>query len=46
MDIPFAHFKPESLDDPLDTSQLKRIAIVAIEKEFQADVAVSRLEFY
>jgi hypothetical protein len=46
VDIPFEQFKPESLKKSLNASQLKRIAIVAIGKELQADVAVSRLEFY
>lgn len=46
VEIPFEQFKPQGLREPLDTSRLERIAIVAIEKEFQADVAVSRLEFY
>jgi len=44
--IPFAEFKPQSLKKKLKTNKLKRIAIVAAHKAFQADVAVSRLEFY
>ena len=46
VEIPFDRFKPESLDDPLNAQKLARIAIVGIEKEFNADVAISRLEFY
>ena len=46
IEIPFDLFRPESLDDPLNVQKLIRIAIVGIEKEFKADVAVSRLEFY
>jgi hypothetical protein len=46
IDIPFDRFKPENLGKALNPRKLKRIAIVAIKKEFQADVAVSRLEFY
>jgi len=46
IDIPFDQFRPESLKKVLNPQKLKRIAIVAIKKAFQADVAVSRLEFY
>ncbi|MFC2141781.1 CIA30 family protein [Acidobacteriota bacterium] len=46
VEIPFGRFKPESLDDPLNAQKLARIAIVGIGKEFKADVAVYRLEFY
>lgn len=46
VDLPFDGFKPENLQAKLDTRGLERIAVVAIGKEFEADVAVSRLEFY
>lgn len=46
VEIPFEKFEPEGLDKNLNTGELTRIAIVAIKKEFKADVAVSRLEFY
>ena len=46
IDIPFDQFRPESLKKVLNPRKLKRIAIVAINKAFEADVAVSRLEFY
>jgi hypothetical protein len=46
IEIPFDRFKPENLKSPMDTRKLERIAVVAIGEEFQADVAVSRLEFY
>lgn len=46
VEIPFQHFKPENLRGKLNAKKLGRIAIVAIKKEFQADIAVSRLEFY
>lgn len=46
VDIPFSQFQPESLGKPLNPRKLKRIAIVAIGKEFESDVAVSRLAFY
>lgn len=44
--LPFEGFKPEFFEAKLDTRTLKRVAIVAIKKEMQADIAVSRIEFY
>ena len=44
--IPFASFTKENLEIGLDSSRLKRIAIVGAWENFEADVAVSRLEFY
>jgi hypothetical protein len=46
LEIPFADFKPEGMQDSLDTTTLLRMAIVAAWKDFEADVAVARLEFY
>ena len=46
VDIPFADFQPKNLRRPLDSSRLLRIALVAIDRKFRADVAVSGLEFY
>ena len=48
VELPFSEFKGESfkLSAALDPGKLKTIAIVAIKKAFQADVAVSHLEFY
>jgi len=46
VEIPFQQFKPENLRGHLNAKKLRRIAIVAIKKEFQADIAVSPLEFY
>lgn len=46
IEIPFDRFKPESLESKLDARDLERIALVAIGEEMEADVAVSRLEFY
>lgn len=45
-DIPFSDFVPESLEAELRPDRLVRIAVVAIKKEFKADIAVARLEFY
>jgi hypothetical protein len=46
VEIPFQNFKPENFNGQLNAKKLRRIGIVAIKKEFQADIAVSRLEFY
>jgi hypothetical protein len=46
VEIPFEQFKPENFNAQLNAKKLRRIGIVAIKKEFQADIAVSRLEFY
>lgn len=44
--IPFTLFKPYSLRNPLNTRTLKSIAIVAIGREFQADIFVDEIAFY
>ena len=46
LEIPFSDFKPEGLQEALNTAALLRIAVVAAWQEFTADVAISRLEFY
>jgi hypothetical protein len=46
VELPFDRFKPENLRARLDTRNLERIALVAIGEEMDADVSVSRLEFY
>jgi hypothetical protein len=45
-ELPFSDFEPENIRTELKPGQLVRIAIVAIKKEFKADIAVARLEFY
>ena len=45
-ELPFSDFEPENLRTELKPDQLVRIAVVAIKKEFKADIAVARLEFY
>ena len=45
-ELPFTDFEPEGIRTELKPAQLLRIAIVAIKKEFKADIAVARLEFY
>ena len=44
--IPFEKFQPVSLKKKLDRSRLKSIAIVAIKKEFKADILVDQISFY
>jgi peptide methionine sulfoxide reductase msrA/msrB len=44
--IPFGSFKPNSLTKPLDIKALKTIAIVAINKQFEADIYVDKIGFY
>jgi peptide methionine sulfoxide reductase msrA/msrB len=44
--IPFTLFRPYSLRSPLNTRTLKNIAIVAIGREFEADIFVDEIAFY
>jgi len=46
IEIPFSRFIPENFRTDLDTAQLTRVAVVAAKKVYEADVAVSRIEFY
>ena len=46
IDVPFSAFKPASLGTPLNPAKLRSVALVAIKKQMQADVALSRIEFY
>ena len=46
VDLPFDKFVPAALKAKLDPAKLLRIAVVASGKEFQADIAVSRIEFF
>lgn len=46
IDIPFDRFEPQALSASLDKTALVRIAIVGAKKEYAAEVAISRLEFY
>jgi len=46
VDLPFDRFEPENLGTKVDPAKLERVAVVAIGEEFEADIAVSRLEFY
>ena len=44
--IPFEEFIPFALNQPLDTSRLKTIAVAAIKKEIQADIYIDDITFY
>lgn len=44
--LPFADFKPYRTSEPLDTSRLTRIGIVAIGREFKADICIGKLGLY
>lgn len=44
--LPFADFERHRTDLRLDLSQVKRIGLLAIGREFDADLAVSRVSFY
>ena len=48
VELPFEEFQPESfwMSATLNPAKLKSIGIVAIEKEFEADVAVASIELY
>ena len=44
--IPFAAFEPHRTDAPFDPSRLRRIGILAIGSEFEADIAVAGIGLY
>ena len=44
--IPWADFKPNGLDVPLDSSRVNRIAILGWMREFHADIALARIALY
>ena len=44
--IPFDDFTPHRHDLSLDPSQLRRIGVLAIGREFQADIAVSAVRLF
>ena len=46
IDLPFADFKPYRTQPPLDVSRLRRLGLVAIGREFTADLAVAEIGFY
>ncbi len=46
IECPFASFVPHRIDEPLDVTRLRRLGIVAIGREFVADVAIASVDFY
>jgi hypothetical protein len=44
--LPFAAFVPHRIELPLAPSRLRRIGLVAIGREFDADLSVARLALY
>ena len=46
VEIPFESFSPYKISLPLDISKLKRIGVVAIGRDFDADISVSEIGFY
>lgn len=44
--LPFEGFVPHRTERPLRTSRLRRIGLVAIGREFEADVAIGDIRFY
>ena len=45
-DVPFSDFEPYRIEAPLDVTKLRRLGLVAIGRQFQADLQVCHLEFY
>jgi hypothetical protein len=44
--LPFSAFRPYRIDRPLDLGSLRRLGLVAIGREMQADVCLARLALY
>ena len=44
--LPFASFQPHRIDKPLDTRKLRRLGVVAIGSEMEADISIARLLLY
>lgn len=44
--IPFTDFAPHRIESALDVTKLRRIGILAIGREFEADVSVGGVRFY
>ena len=44
--LPFSGFAPHRTERPLNVARLRRIGIVAIGREFEADIAISDIRFY
>ena len=44
--LPFADFVPHRTERPLNLTRLRRLGVVAIGREFEADVAIADIRFY
>jgi len=44
--LPFDSFQPHRIDKPLEKSKLRRLGVVAIGREMQADVCIALLSLY
>lgn len=44
--LPFAELQPHRIEEPLDLSRLRRLGLVAIGREMQADLCIARVSFY
>lgn len=44
--LPFDRFVPHRTERPLRTSRLRRIGLIAIGREFEADLAIADIRFY
>ena len=44
--LPFGDFAPHRTDRPLNIARLRRIGIVAIGREFEADISIADIRFY
>lgn len=44
--LPFDSFQPHRIDKPLDKSKLRRLGVVAIDREMQAEVCIARVALY
>lgn len=44
--LPFAAFRPHRTDAPFDPARLRRLGLIAIGREFRADLAVARVAFF
>ena len=44
--LPFSEFEPYRIAESVDVTKLRRLGIVAIGRQFQADLKICRLDFY
>lgn len=44
--LPFREFAPHRTERPLNLTRLRRVGVVAIGREFEADVAIADIRFY